>query len=211
MVYFFARKRGSMNVFSLVKENVTARDVITQYGFKVNRSGMICCPFHKDKTPSMKVEKRFYCFGCGEKGDVIDFVAKHDGISLKEAAVKIASDFGLESDEDFRAPPKKIKSKVSKEQGLKEKQKYCYQVLAEYYHLLQTWKIKYRPKDIEEEPHPYFVEALQNISKVEYQLDTLLEKDSSDRAFVISDMEKEVKEIERRIQQYRNCEKDVGM
>ena len=124
MVYFFARKRGSMNVFSLVKENVTARDAITQYGFKVNRSGMICCPFHKDKTPSMKVEKRFYCFGCGEKGDVIDFVAKHDGISLKEAAVKIASDFGLESDEDFRAPPKKIKSKVSKEQGLKEKQKY---------------------------------------------------------------------------------------
>ena len=98
-------EKKNMSIFDVVKENITAKQVAEYYGFKVNRSGMICCPFHKDKTPSMKVEKRFYCFGCGEKGDAIDFVAKHDGLSLKEAAVKIASDFGLESDEDFTLSP----------------------------------------------------------------------------------------------------------
>ena len=34
---------------------------------------MVCCPFHNDRTPSMKVDSRFYCFGCGASGDVIDF------------------------------------------------------------------------------------------------------------------------------------------
>ena len=57
-----------MNVFAVVKENVTARQVAMQYGIKINRSGLACCPFHKDKTPSMKIDKRYYCFGCGDTG-----------------------------------------------------------------------------------------------------------------------------------------------
>ena len=79
-----------MNVFAVVKENVTARQVAMQYGIKINRSGLACCPFHKDKTPSMKIDKRYYCFGCGDTGDAIDFVAKYFGLAPKEAAMKIA-------------------------------------------------------------------------------------------------------------------------
>ena len=84
-----------MNVFAVVKENVTARQVAMQYGIKINRSGLACCPFHKDKTPSMKIDKRYYCFGCGDTGDAIDFVAKYFGLAPKEAAMKIPSDFAL--------------------------------------------------------------------------------------------------------------------
>ena len=47
-----------MNVFESVKENVTARQAAEMYGIRVNRNGMACCPFHDDKHPSMKVDKR---------------------------------------------------------------------------------------------------------------------------------------------------------
>ena len=59
-----------MSIFQSVKVSVTARQAAEQYGVKVNRNGMVCCPFHKDRHPSMKVEKGFYCFACGAKGGV---------------------------------------------------------------------------------------------------------------------------------------------
>ena len=51
---------------------------------------MACCPFHDDKHPSMKVDRRFHCFGCQADGDVIDFTARLFGLSGKEAALKLA-------------------------------------------------------------------------------------------------------------------------
>lgn len=48
-----------MNIFQTVKENVTARQAAEQYGLKINRNGMICCPFHDDRHPSMKVDKEY--------------------------------------------------------------------------------------------------------------------------------------------------------
>ena len=75
-----------MNVFEAVKQSVTTRQAAEHYGIRVNRNGMACCPFHNDKTPSMKLDKRFHCFGCGADGDVIDFVAALYGLGKKEAA-----------------------------------------------------------------------------------------------------------------------------
>ena len=57
-----------MNVFEVVKENVTARQAAEAYGLKEGRTGMACCPFHSDKSPSMKLDERYYCFGCGATG-----------------------------------------------------------------------------------------------------------------------------------------------
>ena len=39
-----------MSVFQVVKDNITARQVAEQYGVKVRRNGMACCPFHNDKS-----------------------------------------------------------------------------------------------------------------------------------------------------------------
>ena len=50
-----------MDVFRVVKDNVTARQVAEHYGMKIGRNGMACCPFHDDKHPSMKLDKRYYC------------------------------------------------------------------------------------------------------------------------------------------------------
>ena len=75
-----------MTPFESVKNNVTARQTVEFYGLKVSRRGMACCPFHNDKHPSMKVDNRFHCFGCGADGGAVDFVSKYFGLSLKDAA-----------------------------------------------------------------------------------------------------------------------------
>ena len=79
-----------MNLFSAVKDGVTTREAAERYGLRVSRSGMCCCPFHNDKNPSLKVDKRFHCFSCAADGDVIDFTARLHGLSAKSAALKLA-------------------------------------------------------------------------------------------------------------------------
>ena len=96
-----------MNVFEAVKQTVTTRQAAESYGIHVNRAGKANCPFHNDRTPSMKVDKRFHCFGCGEDGDVIDFTAKLFQLTLREAAEKLIEDFGDgEFIPDAPSPPK---------------------------------------------------------------------------------------------------------
>ena len=87
-----------MNVFEAVKQNVTTRQVAELYGIRVNRNGMAVCPFHNDRNPSMKVDKRFHCFACQADGDAVDFVSRLFGLPSKEAAMKIADDFGVRYD-----------------------------------------------------------------------------------------------------------------
>ena len=141
-----------MDVFRVVKDNVTARQVAEYYSMKIGRNGMACCPFHDDKHPSMKLDKRYYCFGCGEKGDAIDFVGKYFGMTFKDAAMKIADDFGLEyKSEKYKPPQKPIKPKKTLEQEFREAQDYCFKGLSDYLHLLKEWKIKYAPKSMDEE------------------------------------------------------------
>ena len=54
-----------MNLFETVKSAVTVKQAAEYYGCKVNRGDMICCPFHDDRHPSMKLNRDyFYCFGC---------------------------------------------------------------------------------------------------------------------------------------------------
>ena len=96
------------SVFEAVKQSITVREAAQMYGIEVNRSGMACCPFHDDKNPSMKLnEEYFYCFGCGATGDVIDFTARLYNLSPKEAAEKLAQDFGLAY--DSQAPPRNLR------------------------------------------------------------------------------------------------------
>ena len=95
-----------MNLFETVKSAVTVKQAAEYYGCKVNRGDMICCPFHDDRHPSMKLnEKYFYCFGCGATGDVIDLVARLFGLSSFEAAQCKMLSFPVQSLESLRALP----------------------------------------------------------------------------------------------------------
>ena len=191
-----------MSPFDVVRENLTARQVAEYYGLKVNRNGMACCPFHDDRSPSMKIDNRYYCFGCLAKGDAVDYVARMFDLGPKDAAEKICADFGLAYDRDRHGSPpraKPIKPKKTDEQLFKEAERYVFMVLCDYHDMLLKWKNEYAPKSPDEEFHPYFVEALQEIDHVEYLLDTLLDGDISDRAFLLSEYGKKVQDIEKRL------------
>ena len=65
-----------MSLYQTVKSAITVRQVGEMYGMGPDRHGMVCCPFHSDSDPSMKLnDNYYYCFGCGANGDAIDLTA----------------------------------------------------------------------------------------------------------------------------------------
>ena len=177
-----------MNIFQKVKERVTARQVAEKYGLKVRQNGMACCPFHNDKHPSMKIDRNYYCFACGAKGDAVNYVAILFGLSQFEAAKKINEDFALgipigkQEVRKKREPEVRKKEKVpTKEERMQFVQKKidkwardAVDVLLRYLRWMEFWKEFYKPESTEEEWHPLFVEVLQNESKISYLVDMLM-------------------------------------
>ena len=187
------------SVFEAVKQSITVREAAQMYGIEVNRSGMACCPFHDDKNPSMKLnEEYFYCFGCGATGDVIDFTARLYNLSPKEAAEKLAQDFGLAY--DSQAPPRRryVRQKTEA-QKFKEDRDHAFRVLADYFHLLRKWETDYTPKTPEENPHPRFMEAIQKKDYVGYLLDFFLEDTPDEQRLWIAEHQSEIANLERRV------------
>ena len=88
-----------MSLYQKIKSAITVRQVGEMYGMEPDRHGMVCCPFHSDGDPSMKLnDTYYYCFGCGANGDAIDLTAKLFDLNPRQAAEKLASDFGLDPD-----------------------------------------------------------------------------------------------------------------
>ena len=187
------------NVFETVKQSVTVREAAERYGIEVKRGGMACCPFHDDKNPSMKLnEEYFYCFGCGATGDVIDLTARLYNLSPKEAAEKLAQDFGLIY--DSQAPPRRnyVHQKTEARKFREDRQR-CYRVLSDYYYLLKKWEADRSPRTPEEEPHPRFVEAIQKKPYVEYLLDLFLYESEEEQKAWIAEHTAEITHLERRL------------
>lgn len=173
-----------MTIFETVKQSVTLKEAANHYGIPINRSNMICCPFHQDKRPSMKLNRDYYyCFGCHESGDVIQFVAKLYNCSNYEATVMLARDFGLSLDTLPKETSERQKLRTNnylKRKVQLSKEQHCICVLCDYLHLLERWKENYAPKQMDDEPHEHYVKACQMMDYVENLLDTLLcpEKES---------------------------------
>lgn len=77
-----------------IKEKYSMEEIVGRYGYRPNRAGFISCPFHKEKTASMKIYKTsYYCFGCGANGDVFTFVQHMEHISFKEAFYELGGEY----------------------------------------------------------------------------------------------------------------------
>ena len=192
-----------MNVFEAVKGKVTTRQAAEMYGIRVRRNGMAVCPFHQDKNPSMKLDMRFHCFGCGADGDAVDFVSRLYGLPSKEAAMKLADDFGICYDRRQKPSVRPKVREPTPEQKYQIEENRCYKVLTDYFHLLREWKELYTPKQPDDVWHPLFVEALQRESYIEYLLDILLYGTPEEKQSLIAEQRKEVMKLEQRIAEHR--------
>ena len=192
-----------MNLFETVKNNVTATDVVSMAGYKPNRSKMICCPFHNDKYPSMKVDQRYFCFGCGAKGDAIDFVSNYYGLRLKEAAEKIASAFSLSYDNSRYSDcvQKAVVAKRNEYQIWEEKKRELFAQLSRLHEQLRKMKIEYTPKGREDSTwSPLFVLAVKDFTYVDYLYDyCMFEATEDELKGKYEKITKEMKKIEKRI------------
>ena len=161
-----------MSTYARIKQTVTTRQAAQMYGLPVNRSGMTKCPFHEDHNPSMKVDDRFYCFGCHATGDVIDFTAKLFGISIKDAAKKLAEDFGIDSKVPTQSDIPNLRAEPSH-----DRERLCICVLREYLRHLRIWQLRYHPEKPGDPIHPRFAEAMRSLPTVNHLLDCLLGND----------------------------------
>ena len=156
------------SIFEAVKAAVPVRAAAD--GLEVNYGGMVRCPFHEDRTPSMKLyEDHFFCFGCGKHGDVINLVAELFAIPPYDAACKLADDFGVDTNVEIVHHPAREELKVFREDQLR-----CQRVLCAYLRLLTDWKQRYAPTDSDAEPDDRYVEACQMIDTIDYLTDLLI-------------------------------------
>ena len=175
-------QRISNDVVDAIKSRITAREVFEYYGIPVNARGFALCPFHGEKTPSLRVydgDRGFHCFGCGAGGDVIDFTRKYFGISFSEACIKLNSDFGLgcrigqrQSVRSLVASGKKAfearKKREAKESKIKSAEEEYYSILDRFIACEKIIKEKRPTSDGEicEE----FITALCDYEKIKYEL-----------------------------------------
>ena len=175
-----------MNLFQNVKYGVNCLEAAERYGVSVNRQGKALCPFHNDRHPSLYVaDDHFYCFACGEHGDIIDFVGRLFQLSPYDAARKLMADFHLSPDKPPSAAALHAKRIRTEAQQLMENERLCFPVLSDYVHVLRDWKVRYAPHSPDEPVHARFAEACHKLDETEYYLDILCVGDSHERADVV--------------------------
>lgn len=175
-----------MNIFDYVRETVTMVDVSKRYGLTTDVAGFAVCPFHAEKTASLKIYpggRGWHCFGCGNGGSVIDFVMYYFNVDMLEAVKIINRDFGLgipfgrsityREREGIR---RKVSEAALKNEEFRRKRQ---EELSEYDRLMSefVWAdmvIMYlKPKAPDDEIYDIYKEAINKKMIIEYKLDCL--------------------------------------
>jgi DNA primase len=93
--YLIDQIRQSNNIVEVISEYLPLK--------KAGSNFRALCPFHQEKTPSFMVSPQkeiFHCFGCGEGGNVFNFLMKHEKISFIEAVERLAERAGISLPKD---------------------------------------------------------------------------------------------------------------
>lgn len=193
-----------MTIFEEVKERTDMRSIAEYYGFTPNRGNYICCPFHSEKTPSMRLyEHDYHCYGCGEHGDGISFVMKLYNLPAKEAVQKINADFALGLDIGrSREPQKKTFTASQLLSYYQEWEKWAFLMLNGYYKLLRLWFEEFAPKTPDDEPYPLWVRACNELPKVKWFCMILMQGSDDERRDFFINHRGEVEEIAAEYQKY---------
>lgn len=159
----------------IIKDSVEIQPALERYGIEFNRSGAALCPFHQEKTPSLKCKHDYWhCFGCGEGGDIIRFVMDYFQLDYINALKKINDDFGLGLIEECSGRHKQIDfSKRGELVRRAQMQKKAKSVYTDEYkawcdiHRCFLWYLKHLHPD-----DSRYVEAAHCLPAVEYWFET---------------------------------------
>ena len=182
-LYLFTNYYKEVNdtrIFDALKARVTVPQAAAHYGVRIGRNGMCRCPFHPDKTPSMKInETYYYCFGCHCTGDVIGFTARLFNLSPLDAARKLVLDFGIDPNTPVSAAV--ALPRIRQEESQREREGRCASVLIEYEWLLKNRQRRFAPVHPSDEWDGCFVSASHALPQVSCLIDCLYDADTSVR------------------------------
>ena len=192
------------NIFEMLRERLSMKEVVRFYGVDVNRSNKACCTFHPDKNPSLHIyDDHYYCFGCGAHGDVTDFTAKLFDLTQYEAAKKLDSDFGLYL--TGRNLTEKSFRQITPEAEYRRWLIRAGNALNTYLNRLYQWQTKYKPRKPDEELHPLFLESLKQREYTEYLYDMIQYGSESEQREVYAEHRDTVNKIIERIKRQDIC------
>jgi len=198
-----------MTAFEVVKDSVDIVDAAERYGLDVGRNKKALCPFHDDKNPSLSFKnQRFKCFACGAGGDVIDLVGYLTNTVPLETVKELNQTYGLRIDLDKPAPSVEIQRRKrlqKKKRAFKNWISEANITLSVYYLQLSRWKLFCAPTHPDDELDSRFVEALQELSCVEYLMDAYPTNGSpSEELTFYRRYHKEVERIAQRLKENSN-------
>lgn len=168
---------------SQVKSLVTAQRAAEFYGYHPNRMGYICCPFHNEKTASLKLfpDGGWKCFGCGAGGSVIDFVMKLYAIPFRQAILRLDADFALGLTWDRPDPAARAavlaarRREAMRKAEQKQLERKLWELTAEHQYWWDVQKHFY--PTLEDAAagyiHPFYAEAVKKLPYLEYLLGEL--------------------------------------
>ena len=165
-----------------ISSMLSCNDCFDYYGLRPDHNGYVCCPFHSEKTASLRVWKDHWkCFGCGEHGDSISLVQKLYGVSFVNSIKTLNEDFNLGFDigkpqfsnyRRFKTQTKKMR-KERHESELRRQED-----LEEYYDLVDAEEglkmivKRMAPKSEDETPDPVWIAAVQWLPYISFLLDS---------------------------------------
>ena len=209
------RRDKISNIFEQIKSHVDIRSAAIRYGLDARGRSNVLCPFHGDKHPSMHIydnhgyDSRYICFSCGAEGDVIDFTAKLFGLSLRDAAEKLAEDFSLNP----RCGQSFINSMDDERQKHNNAVIRAQRTIDHRLRQLSHWKRTYLPYSTDAVPHPKFVRALQEYDRLLYYSEILQNGTKDEQNELLTQTKEEFSQYEREYRQHghddRNTESAV--
>lgn len=161
-----------------VKRLVPVRLAAEHYGFTPNRTGYICCPFHNEKTPSLRLyddDGGFYCFGCGAHGSVIDFTMRLFDINFRQAILRLDMDFSLNltgAKPDHAARSKIVEQRRREQERRRKLEAEISTLSAEHLRLHQNM-MHCRPAGPDDGFDPLYAEAVTRLPVIQYYLEAL--------------------------------------
>lgn len=112
-----------------ILQTVTMTDLLTRYGLRASSKGLVCCPFHHEKTASMKIYRdNFHCFGCGADGDIFKFVQMMENCSFRDAFISLGGTYADKHESPLERQKRlqmiqRVKGAKAREQALIDQKK----------------------------------------------------------------------------------------